>query len=354
MRYTQRFCGAMLIVAGSAARGWAVEPAGVDAPVTLATVVDPGENSPEEPLAEKFALARGKHFLDSASLAWQKNRDCLTCHTNYLYLMARPALGADDAALRTVRQYAEELVTRRWPQKGPRWDAEVVMTALVLASGDTASGKLQPATEVALDRMWTVQQADGGFQWIDCDWPPFESDHEFGGTMAALAVSIAPEKYADTPAATAGIARLRQYLSARALPSLHHRLMLLWADTYRPGWLAPGERTALVEQLLALQLADGGWSAATLGDWKRGDGKQQAVGTSDGYGTGLAVYLARRAGIAADDTRLVRGVGWIKSHQRASGRWFTRSLFKDNKHYLTHAGSSMAILALAACDALHD
>ena len=134
----------------------------------------------------------------------------------------------------------------------------------------------------------------------------------------------------------------------------YEKQMLLWADTYRPGWLAPGERTALVEQLLALQLADGGWSAATLGDWKRGDGKQQAVGTSDGYGTGLAVYLARRAGIAADDTRLVRGVGWIKSHQRASGRWFTRSLFKDNKHYLTHAGSSMAILALAACDALHD
>lgn len=50
----------------------------------------------------------------------------------------------------------------------------------------------------------------------------------------------------------------------------------------------------------------------------------------------------------------MRGVGWIKSHQRASGRWFTRSLFKDNKHYLTHAGSSMALLALSACDALHE
>lgn len=353
MRTLQMLAGVTLIVAGSATSVWAADPA-ADAPVTLATATDPGDNSPDEPLAGQFSLAKGKHFLDSASLSWQKNRDCMTCHTNYLYLLARPALGADDEALHTVRQYAEGLVTKRWQEKGPRWDAEVVMTALVLASGDSASRKLHPVTKVALDRMWTVQKDHGGFEWISCDWPPFESDHEFGATMAALAVSIAPEKYAESPAAVAGIARLKQYLAATPLPTLHHRLMLLWADTHRPGWLEPEERTALVDQLLALQLADGGWSTATLGNWKRGDGKEQAVGTSDGYGTGLAIYLARRAGIAADDTRLVRGVGWLKTHQRASGRWFTRSLFKDNKHYLTHAGSSMAILALAACDALHE
>jgi len=101
-----------------------------------------------------------------------------------------------------------------------------------------------------------------------------------------------------------------------------------------------------------LQLADGGWSAATLGDWKRADGSPQDVQTSDGYGTGLAIYLARRSGVRADDARLVRGVAWLKSHQRESGRWFTRSLHQDSRHYLTHAGTSMAVMALAACDQL--
>jgi squalene-hopene/tetraprenyl-beta-curcumene cyclase len=321
--------------------------------VTLANVVDPGPNSPDEPLAGQYSLERGKHFLDSASLAWQKERDCMTCHTNYLYMLARPALGGADEAHRSVRKYAEDLVTRRWPEKGPRWDAEVVMSALTLAANDAATnGKLHPVTKVALERMWTVQQASGGFAWISCDWPPFESDHEFGATMAALAVSIAPDNYAQTPAATEGIGKIKAYLIKTPMPTLHHRLMLLWADTYRPGWLTLGERQALVDQLLSLQHEDGGWSAASLGNWQRADGSPQDEKTSDGYATGLAVYLARRAGVSANDPRLVKGVVWIKSNQRASGRWFTRSLHKDSKHFLTHAGSNMALLALAACDAL--
>lgn len=322
--------------------------------VTLANAVEPATNSPDEPLAGEYSLERGKHFLDSASLAWQKERDCMTCHTNYLYMLARPALGATDEAHRSVRQYAEDLVTKRWPAKGPRWDAEVVMSALTLAANDAATGgKLHAVTRTALDRMWTVQQAGGGFEWIiGCNWPPFESDHEFGATMAALAVSIAPEDYAATPAATGGIAKLKTYLANTPMPTLHHRLMLLWADTYRPGWLSPGERQAVVDQLLTLQHEDGGWSVASLGNWQRADGSPQDVHVSDGYGTGLAVYLARRAGVSASDPRLVKGVGWIKSNQRASGRWFTRSLREDNKHFLTHAGSNMALLALAACDAL--
>jgi squalene-hopene/tetraprenyl-beta-curcumene cyclase len=43
-------------------------------------------------------------------------------------------------------------------------------------------------------------------------------------------------------------------------------------------------------------------------------------------------------------------VDWLKSHQRESGRWFTRSLHQDSMHYITHAGTAMAVMALAACD----
>jgi squalene-hopene/tetraprenyl-beta-curcumene cyclase len=331
-------------------RAWADDAPG---PVTLANVVEPAPNSPDEPLAAEFSLARAKHFLDSAALNWQKQHDCMTCHTNCLFLLARPALGANDEAHRTVRQYADDLVTTRWKEKGPRWDAEVVMTALVLAADDAnAKGTLQPTTRQALARMWSAQHPDGGFEWIRCDWPPFESDNEFGATMAALAVSVAPEAYAQNPDAVAGITGLRRYFAKTPLPTLHHRLMLLWADTHAALWLGSDERGQLLTTLLGLQHEDGGWSSASLGDWKRADGSPQDVQTSDGYATGLAVYLARRSGVSADDPRLVRGVAWLKTHQRASGRWFTRSLHKDSRHFLSHAGSSMAILALAACDAL--
>jgi squalene-hopene/tetraprenyl-beta-curcumene cyclase len=335
-----------------AATLFAGEPAAPE-PVTLASAVEPAASTPDEPLAAEYSLARGKHFLDSAALAWQKKHDCMTCHTNYLYLLARPALGADDEAHRTVRKYAEDLVTTRWKEKGPRWDTEVVMTALVLAYNDAlTTGKLHPVTREALDKMWTVQRDDGGVKWIACGWPPFENDDEFGATMMALAVSVAPEQYAQTPAAGSGIEKLKSYFAATPMPTLHHRAMLLWADTYRPGWLSASDRIKCLDELLALQHDDGGFSIATLGDWPREDGSPQDATTGDGYATGLAIYLARRSGVPADDARLARGIDWLKTHQRASGRWFTRSLKKDSHHFLTHAGTNMAIMALTACDAL--
>ncbi|MEX0677466.1 MAG: squalene--hopene cyclase [Pirellulales bacterium] len=338
-----------IVFAGTLAAG---DPATIE-PVTLADAVEPAANTPDEPLAAEFSLERGKHFLDSAALVWQKKRDCMTCHTNYLYLLARPALGADDEAHRTVRKYAEDLVTTRWKDKGPRWDTEVVMTALVLAYNDAlTTGKLHPVSREALDRMWTVQRADGGVDWISCGWPPFENDDEFGATMIALAVSVAPEKYADTQAATAGIKKLKSYLANTPMPTLHHRAMLLWADTYRPGWLKSDARNNCLDEILALQHEDGGFSIASLGDWPRADGSPQDLTTGDGYATGLAIYLARRSEVPADDARLARGVAWLKTHQRASGRWFTRSLNKDSHHFITHAGTNLAIMGLAACDEL--
>lgn len=323
------------------------------AAVTLENVVDPGPNEKDEPIAEEFSLERAAHFLDSASLTWQKQRNCMTCHTNYLYMMARPYLGTESAALDTVREYAEQLIEQRWEEKGPRWDAEVVMTGTVLAINDARrDGKLHPPTRTALDRMWTVQREDGGFDWLKCDWPPMESDDHFGATMAVIGAGAAPEGYAATPAAKAGLARLREYFKNNPPPTLHHKAMLVWASTYVDDMLPSAERESIVEELLSLQKADGGWGVATLGDWHRGDDTSQDLESSDGYGTGFVIYVARRAGVPADDPRIERGIAWLKSHQRESGRWFTRSLYKDNKHFLTHAGTAFAVMALGECGEL--
>ncbi len=92
---------------------------------------------------------------------------------------------------------------------------------------------------------------------------------------------------------------------------------------------------------------------AGLGDWKRVDGAPLDRTASDGYGTGFAVYVLRRGGrIAADDPRLHKGLLWLKTHQRASGCWFTRSPHK-NDELSTYAGTAYAILALEACGETH-
>lgn len=323
--------------------------------VTLENVQAPTSNTPDEPMALAFSVAKATEFLDSAALQWQKQRKCFTCHTNYAYLMARPSISADVQAHREVRAFAEELVTERWQKEGPRWNAEVVATGAFLAMNDGATtGKLHPVTRQALDRMWTLQRADGGWDWLKCDWPPMESDDHYGATLAALGVGLAPEGYAQTEAAQAGLTKLRAYFKTNPAPTLHHSAMLLWASKHVPDLMDPADIQACVDSLAALQRPDGGWALASLGNWVRDDKSPQDITTSDGYGTGFVTYVLRQAGIPADDERLKRAAAWLKGHQRASGRWFTRSLHADSQHFISHAGTAFALMALAACNALQD
>lgn len=321
-----------------------------DEPPAPENVAAPGPNRADEPLAADFSPEAAARFLDTASLDWTKNRQCFTCHTNYAYLMARPALSPEVKAHAQVRAALEELVEERWPEKGPRWDMEVVTTAAVLAFNDAATtGRLHATTRKALERMWSVQREDGGFDWLKCNWPPMESDDHYGATFALIGVGAAPDGYAETPAAQAGIKKLRSYLKKNPPPTLHHKAMVLWASTYVDGLMTDSERQDTVKELLAVQKKDGGWALAALGDWKRSDGKAQDTETSDGYATGFVIYVLRRAGVPADNVQIRKGVVWLKSNQRESGRWFTRSLNRDNKHFISHAGTAFAVLALEAC-----
>jgi squalene-hopene/tetraprenyl-beta-curcumene cyclase len=60
--------------------------------------------------------------------------------------------------------------------------------------------------------------------------------------------------------------------------------------------------------------------------------------------------VLRQAGLPAAHPALRKGVAWLKANQRASGRWFTRSLNTDRAHYISHAGTAFALLALKACE----
>ena len=162
----------------------------------------------------------------------------------------------------------ETIITDRWETKGPRWPTEVVASGAILAFNDAhTTGKLHPATRKALDRMWTVQRADGSWKWLNCDYPPMESDDHYGVTIAAIGVGVAPDGYAQSAGAREGLAKVKSYLRANPGEHLHQRAMVLWASTYLPDLelMTGAERTKCIDELLSLQHPDGGWSAATLG-----------------------------------------------------------------------------------------
>ena len=69
---------------------------------------------------------------------------------------------------------------------------------------------------------------------------------------------------------------------------------------------------------------------------------------SDGYGTGFVTYVLLQSGAKPTDVAVTKGVKWLKTNQRESGRWYTRSLNNDADHYIANAGTAFAVLALDA------
>ncbi len=327
--------------------------------ITLKNVPPAKRIVADEAVRESFSAEQAARYLDNASLAWQKRRNCATCHTNMAYLMARPALSSVLKDSGEVREMFEGYYLERWEKgkKSPKqaYNPVVVGTALAFNDAQT-SGELSDTTRETLDMMWTTQRIDGGWNWAKCGWAPMESDDHFGVTLAALAVGIAPGDYAESDAARAGMEKVRQYLRNNRPHSLHHRIMLAWASLRADGLMEEPERKEALEEMLSKQRPDGGWATpAFLIDWedyKRKDGKPHDPDISDAYGTGLAIVVAREMGISARHEGIQKGIAWLKSNQRQSGKWFTRSPAEDSKHYISNTGTAYAVLALQSCGEL--
>jgi squalene-hopene/tetraprenyl-beta-curcumene cyclase len=325
----------------------------------------PTPRSPDEPLASAMSLTRAQKFLDGETLGWLRERKCASCHTGYPYLLARTGSGDNEAsAVVQVRTFFEDRV-EAWDSGGKgagylkgkgslkvsEGVTEVVAIAATLALDDAqTTGKLHPLTRRALDRMWELQQADGSWTWNKTGLAPMECDDEFGAVYAAVGAGHAPEAYARCDAAKNGLTRLKGYLRKIPNPSPHQKAWLLWASMPLDDLMSPAERDQTIKDLLDLQRDDGGWSLESLGDWKRAVAKaNDEPAESDGYATGLILYVLRQAGVPSSQEPIRRGVDWLKTHQRASGCWFTRSVRGDGNHHIANAGTAFALMALKAC-----
>jgi len=104
--------------------------------VTLENVADPGPITADEPIAEEFSPEKAARYLDTASLFWQKSRNCAACHVNMGYMYARPALSSYLKDSGEVRGLFEDYVTKRWKKKIPRDLQEIVVVASGLTFND--------------------------------------------------------------------------------------------------------------------------------------------------------------------------------------------------------------------------
>ena len=316
-------------------------------------------NRPDE-ARSAYSAEMAIDFIERSVSKWQERRRCVTCHTNGLHLVAGAQITPNSQVLisnqKFTRDYLTSYISGKAKPRGQRGAIEgIVAGASFLAISEmTTDKKLHAQTVRALDYIWSKQNPSGAWEdWLKCHWGPFEVDDHFGVTLATIALAMAPIEYRSQPNAMEAEKKLHQYLKANAPTAPHQQAMMLWAARHAPELATVEQQQRWVKSLRKLQQEDGGWVLAQLGDaqWQREDEKPHHQ-TSDGYATALGLYALRQAGVSKEDPGIVRGIKWLKANQRQSGRWFTHSPRRDGRHYITQAGTNMALLALHSCGAL--
>jgi squalene-hopene/tetraprenyl-beta-curcumene cyclase len=322
---------------------------------------------------------------------------CVSCHAGLAYALSRPVLrrvmhsttpSSQEATLiadtmRRVDTYATHQVLydfnerRQIESRG----TEAVLNAVILTSADAANELREPSATAkkALARMWETQRADGRWDWLEFGLEPWETTEAayHGATFAAFAAGTA--RGPRDAAATAGVERLRGYLSANyPAQHLYNRTWALLASTRLGQVVSNAQRDTLIDELVRAQRSDGGWSLQTMGPWKwsktappvksPGDLDASLVAQSDGYATGLVVYTLKQAGVARNHAAVRNGIRWLEANQRevpvpgVPGRaWPAHSLNYDREHggekgepwrrlFMADTATAFAILALADSD----
>ena len=324
----------------------------------------------DEPKLEQLSIAKALDYLEHGAQAWNTQRKCVTCHTNGIYMTIRPALtdklGKPSDSTRqffveTLKQLEGMEIDTLKQSTRP---AQVIYTAAGLAEWDKhVSKQLSPETDRALALMLNIQNDNGTWGTLDC-WPPYESDAFHEATVAAMAVAAAPDwlKNLKDEKLLGKVASLKHYLQTETPPHDYSRVLLLWTANRIPDLLDAQQKATLIEMLWKHQREDGGWSIRTFAApeaWGKGNRAARLKAepefsnpSSDGHQTGLAVIVLREAGVPASDPRIQKAIAWIKANQRASGRWWTKSLNTDSWHFITYSGTAFPVLALSLCDAL--
>ena len=321
-------------------------------PLFLAAAAGDGHDDSAD---RAYSFDEGVKFLEEASKSWREEQECVTCHTNGWGLAAQPVIAPGSKEVAAGREFAQEYLmgfikgeAKRTGQYGSVEGMVATTAFLALSDARTGSG-VHEATRSGLDHAWEILDKSGTWEdWLQCNWPPFESDAEYGPTLMLVALGELNEAAKTTVADARGAKKLIGYLNKNEPVSLHAKAMRLWAATHWSRAVSSKSRRVWKEELLAARGEDGGWSMASLAGpaWKR-DGGEAQTSTSEAYPTAFCVYVLLQTGVKRTDEVVVAGLAWLRENQREDGDWHTRSPRRDKKHYISRAATAFALMALA-------
>jgi hypothetical protein len=354
-------------------------------------------SGPEAKAAGTWSPNAAAAYLDRRADWWMKwpeaARDhgtfCISCHTALPYALSRGALREallEEAPSDQERRLLDNVTkrVRLWNEIGPYYGdrpqkvvesrgTEAVLNALILASHDAQNGRLSGDTRTALDHMWSLQQTSGdhagAWSWLQFGLSPWEGKDApyYGAALAALAAATAPGDYRSTAAIRDNLELLRGFLGREySKQPLSNRVVLLWASTKWPELLEKESQESLVTDILREQQPDGGWSLFSLTgsssttsrlrsqvrSWIRND-RSLAEASSDGYATGLVVFVLLKRNMPRGNIPIQRGLSWLVRHQNEpEGFWPAYSLntrrdpSSNVGRFMSDAATAYAVLAL--------
>jgi squalene-hopene/tetraprenyl-beta-curcumene cyclase len=327
--------------------------------------------------SQVWSPAKAAGYLDTRMTWWSSwpkaaydhATFCVSCHTATPFSLGRAALRSSlgESGPSSNEQKLLESVTKRvrmWhdidpfysdqarglPKTSESRGTESILNSLILVSRDAPTGHLSADAKLALDNMWALQitAADmkGAWAWLQFHNAPFEGDSQFyGNSLAAIAIGSAPGNYQAEPEVQNGVKLLSAWLVKNMNTQTPlDRVVLLWASTKLHGLLTPEQQNKIVEETVAKQRDDGGFSMSQLiGPWKRHD--DTALDTSsDGYATGLIAFALEQAEAPQGQAPLKRALAWLSRNQISLNN--NRPVLSDTGLFMSDAATAYAVLAL--------
>jgi hypothetical protein len=273
------------------------------------------------------AVGSAVKYLQTESATWLHTRKCAACHHVPLPLWALGEAERQGYAVdrKFVADTIESLLgskdrllsSRIFPNpadppdprpQGRGLNMGLPMLAVAARSWPALSEGQKQSLKLIADEIVKKQQADGSWEFFaTLRRPPINESQTTDAAWIILALQ--GETGPDAPGAQrAALAKGVAWLDAAKPSDLHQDKALRVLLGVRSG----KPRKALqptIDELLALQRADGGWSQTVTAP------------RSDAFATGQTLYILALAGWTAERPEIKRGLDFLVATQKADGSW---------------------------------
>jgi Prenyltransferase and squalene oxidase repeat len=273
------------------------------------------------------AVDRATKYLQTESAAWLNTRKCAACHHVPMPLWALNE--ADRQGYTIDKKYVADtfesllgtkenlLASRIFPDptappdprpQGRGLNMGLPFLAFAAQTLSSLTEGQKQSLKLIAEEIVKKQQPDGSWEWFaTLRRPPINESQTTDAAWIILALQ--GQKGPDAPKAQReALAKAIAWLDA-AKPSYLHQdtalKVLLGIRAGKPRKALQGP----IDELLARQRADGGWSQ-TVPELK-----------SDAFATGQTLYVLSLAGFTADRPEIQRGIDFLVATQKPDGSW---------------------------------